>query len=398
VVDIPSSAVKFIRRSLTHREESVLSSPRENASKSSAVVTLLEEEELLLQVHQHLLMHEETQGHTKADRAVQLWKERSATTIKEQQVHAQFYHACAHYHKARLCHAQSDLLSLETHLRESLHLLDDLLLHNKTSRTDSNPSLSSGDIREWLPSSSHGKDNIISRELIWLRRAEVEELLGQTLVSSKKKLAAAEWFERANYSREQANQSPSLSVSCALATIVVELIAFHMQQYHLIHQSGLVENEQERLRTLNFPLHLERSRISLKEAIKPCKHQALARDAHCILLRVLMVTVDFIALERELGMPTSSIPTPLKVLHSKIDKERKEIRRLEKKLHGKTGSEVGSPLYTLGVPLENSSGHLSMSRLQSPRNVNPPISKASLSDSRLERSAVPKLNPILTDV
>ena len=54
---------------------------------------------------------------------------------------------------------------------------------------------------------------------------------------SKKKLAAAEWFERANYSREQANQAPSLSVSCALATIVVELIAFHMQQYHLVHQS-----------------------------------------------------------------------------------------------------------------------------------------------------------------
>ena len=114
-----------------------------------------------------------------------------------------------------------------------------------------------------------------------------------------------------------------------------------------------MENEQERLRTLNFPLHLERSRIALKEAIKPCKHHSLAHDAHCILLRVLMVTVDFIALERELGMPVSSIPTPLKVLHNKMDKERKEIRRLEKKLQGKTGSDAGTSLYSLAIPTEN---------------------------------------------
>ena len=178
VADIPSSAVKFIRRSLTHREESSLSSPRENASKASAPVNIPEEEELLIQVHQHLLQHEDAQGQSKVDRALHLWKERSdAAGTKDNQVFAQFYHACAHFYKARLCHAQNELYPLETHLRESLHLLDDLLLHGQVSRTDSASSLLPREMKDWLPP-SHAKDARISREHVWLRRSEVEEMVG----------------------------------------------------------------------------------------------------------------------------------------------------------------------------------------------------------------------------
>ena len=83
---------------------------------------------------------------------------------------------------------------------------------------------------------------------------------------------------------------------------------------------------------MNFPLHLERSCIALKDAIKTIKNDpSLLLEAHHLLLNVLMVTLNYIDLERELGILVSGVSSTAKALNQRVERERNEIRKLQRK-------------------------------------------------------------------
>jgi hypothetical protein len=166
--DISASAVKFIRRSLNHqRESSDLSSPRVDTSRATG---LREEESAIVDAVQHLSNGESVESLGRIDLAIRLYQGRCS----HDDLPAIFFLACAHYHRARLGWSEAGYNSAEFHVRESLSLLDRLLLE-EGSRLEVSKSSASKASKEWVPT-LHNR-SMITLDTVWLRRSQVEDLV-----------------------------------------------------------------------------------------------------------------------------------------------------------------------------------------------------------------------------